>query len=140
MKDLNKYVGIPYGFNCDTYDSADCAGLAAMFYKDHGWIPNEYPKPTSTDWYIKNPYYMERFLLKHFDKTRDISELTYGDLAVVHVNGEAHLFIYLGYDKVLTTYPKVNEFNGGVSFIDRLQRYWLQQKGVKFISGFKRRT
>lgn len=138
-EDFSKYVSIPYKFNGETVDGADCAGIAKMFYNDHEWVPTEYPKPKTKDWYISNPYYMERFLLKHFDKERDIEKLEFGDLCVVRINGETHLFIYLGYDKVLTTYPRISQFNGGCSFIDRLKKYWLTIPGVEYVSGFKRR-
>jgi cell wall-associated NlpC family hydrolase len=139
MVDLKKFVGIPYGFNCETYESADCVGLVKLFYEEHGYNLSKYDRPTSEDWFVKDKFKVVKYLLKHFDKTRDIDNLSYGDLLVVEINGESHLFIYLGYDKVLTTYPKVSEYNGGVSFIDRFQKYWLKQPGVKFIAGFKRR-
>ena len=31
MEDISKYIGIPYEFNGDTSDGADCAGLVMMF-------------------------------------------------------------------------------------------------------------
>ena len=140
MENFDKYREIPYLFNGETTEGADCAGLAKMFYIDHGWTDVcDYPKPQEKQWYVHDRYYMERYLLKHFDKTRDIDALEFGDLAVVRINGETHLFIYLGYDRVLTTYPKLDKWNGGCSFIDRLKKYWLTRNGVEFVAGFKRR-
>jgi cell wall-associated NlpC family hydrolase len=136
---VNRFIGIKWEFNRSDFAAADCSGLAALFYREHGWKPDDYPKPQQADWYKTQPFYMERFLLKHFNKTRKIAELEYGDLIVVRINGETHLFIYLNHDRVLTTFKRINEFSGGVSFIDRFEKYWLALPDVQFVAGFKRR-
>ncbi len=138
MEDLKKYIGIPYGFNESSFEAADCAGLVSLFYREHGW-PDDYPKPKTKDWYMKEPLYMQKYLMKNFSMTRDIDELTYGDILYYQINGEGHIGVYLNYGKFLSTYPKVSEFNGGCSFIDRC-RFWFNMGGVKFIAGFRRKT
>lgn len=137
MVNLKKFINIPYVFNGDTFDGADCAGLVKLFYEQNGWQLPHFNKP-EYQWYLKRPMSMERYLLKHFDKSRDINELTYGDIVYFSINGEGHVGIILNYGKLLMTYPKINEFNGGISFIDRT-KYWFNIPGVKFIAGFKRR-
>ena len=34
MEDISKYIGIPYKFNGDATEGADCAGLVMLFYRD----------------------------------------------------------------------------------------------------------
>ena len=105
MEDISKYIGIPYEFNGDTTESADCAGLVMMFYKDHGWKPDSYDKPKEPDWYLKNPFAMDRFLLKNYRKVKDIHQLSFGDIIWTKIGGEGHVMIYLWYGKALTTFP-----------------------------------
>ena len=105
MEDISKYIGIPYEFNGDTSDGADCAGLVMMFYRDHKWKPTTYEKPKDHDWFVKTPFKMERFLLKNYKKVKSISDLSFGDIIWTRIGGEGHVLIYLEYGKVLTTFP-----------------------------------
>lgn len=105
MEDISKYIGIPYEFNGESITGADCAGLALLFYKDHKWKPDSYDKPKDNTWFKSTPLVMERFLLRNFNKVRKVSDLSFGDLVWVRINGEGHLLIYLQYGKVLTTFP-----------------------------------
>jgi hypothetical protein len=105
MEDISKYIGIPYEFNGDTSDGADCAGLLMMFYRDHKWKPTTYEKPKDHDWFVKTPFKMERFLLKNYKKVKSISDLSFGDIIWTRIGGEGHVLIYLEYGKVLTTFP-----------------------------------
>jgi cell wall-associated NlpC family hydrolase len=139
MKDISKFIGIPYGFNMNSYSQADCAGLTQLFYCEHGYQPQEYPKPTEHEWWIKNPFLMERFLLKNFDKTKNIQELKYGDLILTEISGESHLLIYLEYGKCLTTFPPgVKQWDGS----EMPDRSCIVRKDIwlhGFKMGFKRR-
>lgn len=104
MEDISKYIGIPYEFNGDTTDGADCAGLVMLFYRNHNWKPTHYEKPTEREWYKTQPFKMERFLLRNYNKvTKD--NLSFGDIILCKINGESHALIYLWYGKVLTTFP-----------------------------------
>lgn len=139
MKDLKKYIGIPYKFLGEASDGADCQGLIKMYYRDHGWpLVESDGKPIEPNWYQKDKYRFARYFLKYFDRTEDIDSLEDGDIIMFEINGEGHVAIYVEYGKILLTYPKVSEYNGGVSFIDRL-KYWRNIPGVKLISCFKRR-
>ena len=135
--DFSKYVGIPFAFNESSFEAADCAGLASLFYREHGWS-GEYPRPKHKDWYITDQLYMQRWLVKNFDMSRDIDDIEFGDLLYFMINGEGHIGVALEYGKFLATYPKINDFNGGVSFIDRY-KYWFNMRGVEFKAVFKRR-
>lgn len=137
--DFSKYVGIPFAFNESSFEAADCAGLASLFYREHGWTSQaNYPKPKHKDWYITDQLYMQRWLVKNFDMSRDIEDIEFGDLLYFMINGEGHIGVALEYGKFLATYPKINDFNGGVSFIDRY-KYWFNMRGVEFKAVFKRR-
>ena len=137
-EDFSKYCGIPYKFNADTFEQADCSGLVKLFYEQHGWSGANYEKPKDEDWYVRDPLYMQRYLVKHFDMTRDINQIEFGDILYFLISGEGHLGIALPYGRILMTYPKINKFNGGVSFIDRY-KYWFSMRGVEFKAVFKRR-
>ena len=114
-EDISKFIGIPYLFNGDTQEGADCSGLALFFYRQHNWKPDSYDKPIEREWWVKHPFMMERFLLKHFDKTKDISKLSYGDLILTKIGGESHLLIYLKYNRCLTTFPpNVKQWDGSI--------------------------
>jgi len=134
-----EFIGIPYVFNGDTVDGCDCAGLVRVFYDYHGWNLPTYEKPKDHEWYLKTPFLAERYLLKNFDKTRDVRELTYGDLVLMKIEAESHFAIFLHYNKVLSTFPPgCRQWNGMVmpdrSFIMHKQM-WING----FIAGFKRR-
>jgi len=118
-EDFSKYIGIPYKFNGCSYKGCDCGNLVRLFYKEHGWKGAEYEMPKHTNWYEEDPLAMQRYLIKHFDMVRDVSQAEFGDIMYFLINGEGHLGIVLPYGKILMTYPPINKFNGGVSFIDR---------------------
>ena len=138
MEDFSKYVGRKYCFNGTEEGTDDCSTLVKRFYEDHGWQEIDYVKPVDTEWYIKDPLYMQRYLIKHFDMTRDINAIEFGDILYFLINSEGHLGIALDYGRILMTYPRINDFNGGVSFIDRY-KYWFNMRGVEFKAVFKRR-
>ena len=137
-EDFSKYCNRPYCFNGEQEGTDDCSTLVKRFYEDHGWHDINYVKPTDQDWYIKDPLYMQRYLVKHFDMTRDINQIEFGDIIYFSINSEGHVGVALPYGRILMTYPKINEFNGGVSFIDRY-KYWFNMRGVEFKAVFKRR-
>ena len=122
MIDWNKYIGIPYVFNGrDLKTGVDCAGLIVNLYKDQGWkITSNDGRKITDDWFVLEPYRFVRYLMKHFDRVESSEELEDGDLILVEINGESHGAIYSGYGTVLTTFPQVGHFNGGVSFLDRV--------------------
>ena len=79
VNDFSKYVGIPFAFNESSFEAADCAGLASLFYREHGWTSqSDYPKPKHKDWYITDQLYMQRWLVKNFDMSRDIEDIEFG--------------------------------------------------------------
>lgn len=136
-ENYSKYIGIPFVFNGDTFDGADCAGLVSLFYKEHG-INIDYPKPKHKNWYEIDKFYMQRYLMENFIMSRDINDIKPFDILYYLINGEGHLGVALEYGRVLMTYPKINEFNGGASFIDRY-KYWFGIRGVEFKAVFKRK-
>jgi hypothetical protein len=139
MENIDKYIGIPYSFNESSFKAADCAGLVKLFYTEHNWQPNDYPLPTERDWYVRQPFAMERFLVKNFDRERDVNKLEFGDLVLTQINNETHLLIYLEYGDCLSTFPpKCVQWNG-TELPDRsfIVHRDIWQKG--YVSGFKRR-
>lgn len=44
---------------------------------------------------------MLRYLLKHFDKVRDIDKLQHGDVIVFNVDGDLHTGVYLQNGQIL---------------------------------------
>lgn len=136
QENYKKLVGKPWLFNGrDPNVGLDCIGLLSAFYKEHNWEPTfNDGKTIEDDWFLKDKYRMLRYFVKNFDKTFDIDSLTYGDILMFEINGEAHVGIYLEYGKFLTTFPP-KEHCASYSFIDRLT-YW----GQFFIYGFKRRV
>jgi hypothetical protein len=100
---LNKFIGIPHYFGKSSYEQCDCAGLAKLFYAEHGYNENlddNIPIGTSED-YKKTPLRMLRYLIKHLDRVDSIEALCYGDIVVTKVFNELHLGIYLEYQRVL---------------------------------------
>ena len=138
MKNTNKFIGIPYAFNKSSFDSADCLGLCKLFYREHNWSETfDDGKEITQEWYKKEPYRLLRYLVKNFDKTKDINKLSYGDIIYFNVDSEGHIGIYIGYGKFISTYPgnpkspfpQINK-----SFIDRIQN-WIPF----FVCGFHKR-
>ena len=135
---LNNYVGIPYEFAGSSHDSADCIGLVRLFYKEHNWKPDIYDGPFYHNWYVKTPFRMIRFFIKNMNKIKKSKELQFGDVVLFIINGESHCGIYLGYGKLLTTFPHSKQWNTSEmpesSFISH-RDFW--EKGFKI--GFRRR-
>jgi cell wall-associated NlpC family hydrolase len=140
LEDIGKYIGIPYGFNMSNHGSADCSGLVMMFYREHGWTPDTYDLPTERQWYIKNPYLMERFLLKHWKRTKDINALTFGDVVLMDINKESHAGIVLQYNRLLTTFPPGCKQWDGTELPSRSMIIKKQLWIPWFKSGFQRVT
>lgn len=131
----SRYIGIPWKFNGSDVSGADCIGLVRLFYKDHSWKEDfQDGKTVEKDWYTKDPSRMMRYLAKNFNKTENINELEYGDLIILRIREESHIGIYLGYGKILHTFPPPNELVTTASYIERMKH--LQQY---FRAGFKRR-
>ena len=139
MKDISKFIGIPWEFNRSDYSGADCSGLALLFYREHKWKPDNYVKPKEKNWYVKNPYKMERFLLKNFRKLKDISELQYGDLILCKINGESHMLIYIEYGKVLSTFPNTTPQWNGVTLPNQSMLIHRDIWENGYIAGFRRK-
>jgi len=139
MENTNRYIGIPWVFNEDSFEAADCTGLVQLFYQEHGWKPNTYPKPTARDWYLVDKLGMQKFLVKNFDKTRDAEDLQFGDVVYMMINGEGHCGIYLEYGKVLSTFPPGVKLWDGSMMPDR--SFILRESMWKpvFKAGFKRK-
>lgn len=140
MIDWNKYIGKPYVFNGrDLETGVDCVGLIYCLYKDQGWaIDFDDGQEILPDWFERDKFRFARYMLKHFDRADNISQLQEGDIIFFDINGESHVGIYCGYGKFLSTFPKVSTFNGGISFLDRL-KYWTDNPYVKITGLFKRR-
>lgn len=132
----NKYIGKPYVFNGRSPESFDCIGLLAVFYKDQGW-PEDFDdgRPIEPNWYELEPYRFARYMVKHFDRTEDINDMSEGDIILWEINGESHTGIYAGYGRFLSTFPPISMFNAGKSFLGRLRNY----PNLKITGLFKRR-
>ena len=103
MQPTDKYIGKHYVFNGRTPDQFDCIGLLYLWGRDNGWnldFSDGFPIPHN--WYEQSKYRMVRYLLKHMKR---VEAPKYGDVVLWEINGESHTGIYLGYNKVLTTYP-----------------------------------
>jgi cell wall-associated NlpC family hydrolase len=139
MIDISKFIGIPWKFNGDTEEGADCSGLALFFYRSMGWKPDTYDKPQETEWYIRNPYKMERFLLKHFNKVKDATDLTFGDLILCKINGESHMLIYISYGRCLSSFPTTTAQWNGTTLPDHSMLLHRDIWKDGFICGFRRK-
>ena len=105
MQETDKYIGKKYKFNGRTLDEFDCIGLLYLWGKEHGWnLDFSDGKLITHDWYEHSKYRMIRYLLKHMERI-DISHARHGDVVLWSIADESHTGIYLGYNKVLTTYP-----------------------------------
>jgi probable lipoprotein NlpC len=137
MIDTNKLIGIRWKFNGRDFNGVDCLGLLYLFFKENNW-PETFDdgKPIEEGWFHTEPYRMYRYFLKHFDKYEDKSQLQYGDILLMNIQGESHVGIYINYDKFISTFPSKD--NGlklkTFSFQDRLQ-HWQSS----FICFFRRR-
>lgn len=140
MTDLKKFIGVPYKFLGETFEGFDCIGAIKLYYRERGWpLVESDGKPIDTDWYQKDKYRLARYFLKHFDRISDVELLRDGDIIMFEINGEAHVGVMVdSYGRFISTFPPVSRYNGGISFCDRL-KFWLNMRGVKFISGFRRR-
>jgi cell wall-associated NlpC family hydrolase len=140
MKDMSRFIGRPYKFLGDTYEGFDCIGAIKLYYRENGWpLVETDGKPIDHDWYAKDKFRLARYFLKHFDKVTDADLLKDGELILFGINGESHVGVMIdSYGRFLSTFPPISKFNGGISFVDRL-KFWLNMKGVRFISGFRRR-
>jgi cell wall-associated NlpC family hydrolase len=105
MEDISKYIGIPHIFAEWSLEGCDCVGLVRRFYVDHHWKPDCDDGEFAEDWYITDPRKMIRYLRKNFNKVKDIADLSFGDVCYFLIGGEGHCGIYLGYGKLLTTFP-----------------------------------
>ena len=125
MIDFSKYVGIPNKkFGTDN-NVLDCIGLCQKVYAAQHWYPTEWTdgKPMEDNWFETDPYHMHRFLVKNFTKVDGRDELSEGDLVLFSINGEAHISIYIGYGRILSTFPPVSQFSHGCSFVDKIRCY-----------------
>lgn len=137
MENLNKYIGLKHQYNGHG-DYCDCLNLCKRFYKDHKWnetFSDGRPEPDTYDEYIKKePTRIVRYLLKNFDKTTNIDELSYGDVALFIIGGEVHLGIIVNDYKLLAMQVPCVEFKTESTIYKR--RYWENF----FRMGFKRRS
>ena len=113
MEDISKFIGIPWGFNESSWEACDCSGLARLFLREMGYGDYNFDKPAEKEWYLKEPFKAERYLLKNFTKDRHKENLKFADLILCKVGGESHILVYLGYGKVLSTWPtSAKQWNG----------------------------
>lgn len=137
MLNWNSYINIPWKFNGRDRDGCDCIGLCDLFYKEQNWQPRfDDGKEIEKGWYNTNPYRLVRFLEKNFDKVDSIDGLTPGSIVYARINGEGHVFIYVGYGKILQSFPPITEYISTVSHIDRWKYLEPHIENVRY---FKRR-
>lgn len=129
-QNLTRFIGIPYKFLGTDFKGADCIGLCQLFFYEHG-IKLEWRdgKDIPKDWYVKEPYRLARWLLKHFTRINNVDDMEYGDVVLFTINGEGHTGIYIGNHKVLTILAQFK-----TSMIMRLR-----QENIFFMSGFRRK-
>lgn len=145
MIDTKKYLDLQYKFNGRLpEEGVDCLGLLFLVYQDQGWdIVTSDGKEIEHNWFEIDRLRFFRYLLKHWDKETDISELKEGDVLLWQINGESHTAIYLGYNRFLSTYPELMSrlgiTVGGYVFVGKLSVF-NAIPGVEFICGFKRRV
>lgn len=101
--DTDKYIGIPYKFNGDTFEGADCLGLVRLFYREHGWIKIDDGLPIDENWMKDAPRRIVRWFGAHFNKTKNPNDMTYGDICIFLINREIHFGIYVGNGRLLST-------------------------------------
>ena len=101
----NGYIGIPFKFAGWSHEGADCVGLCRLFYSEHNWKPELYGGTFTKDWWKKRPFRLVMWLRRHMTPIQNQEDLEYGDIMYFHINGEGHVGIYMGYGKMLTTYP-----------------------------------
>ena len=104
MEDITKYLGFKYGFNRKK-NQYHCVDICRMWYKDHGYkhcFDDGKADPVSCEDFHKNHQLrVLRYLLKHFDKVRNIDDLQHGDVVVFNIDGDLHTGIYLENDNIL---------------------------------------
>ena len=137
---INRMVGVPYKFLGTDYDGFDCIGAMKIYYRERGWpLVESDGKPIDPDWYEKDKYRLARYFIKHFNRVTDVKSLIEGDVIMFEINSEAHTGIMIdNYGRFLSTFPPLSKYNGGCSFVDKL-KFWLNMRGVRFISGFRRK-
>lgn len=136
MEDISKYIGIPHYFNQDTFNGCDCLGLCRLFYKEHGWKETfSDGKPITKDWQKKDgAIRLFRYFKKHFNETKDVNDLTFGDVVLFNICGDYHFGIYLEYGKVLGMEVPVRKGRSISSIFHK--KIWI----AGFVSGFKRKV
>ena len=140
MIDTSKYVGIPYEFAGSSFEGADCIGLLKLIFATEGWTPDfDDGKPMLPDWYIKEPKRIERYLIKHFDRTKDVTSLTAFDIVYFMIEAEGHVGLLLPYGKCLSTFPPGNLQWNGSSMPSKSFVMHRNMWEYGFLSGFKRR-
>lgn len=139
QENIGRFIGIPYEFAKWSYESADCVGLVRLFYSENHWYPDCDDGSFTKDWYVKEPLRLVRYLMKHWNKTRNIEELHYGDAVYFLINGEGHVGIYLEYGKILTTFPPgCKQWDGSIlPSTSMILHRCLWEQG--FTAGFKRK-
>ena len=133
----NSYIGIKWLFNGRDRNGCDCVGICKLLYLEQGWKPDwEDGKEIEKGWYETSPYRLIRFLEKNFDKAKSIEELNPGDIIYARINGEGHVFINVGYGKILQSFPPITEYISTISHIDRWKYIEPHIENVRY---FKRR-
>ena len=136
MEDINKYVGIPHYFNQDSFDGCDCIGLCRLFYKEHGWKQDfKDGKPITKDWQkTDGAIRLFRYFKQNFKETKNLNELSFGDIRLFDVAGDYHFGISLEYGKVLGLEVPVR-YGKSISTVYH-KKLWING----FVSGFKRKN
>lgn len=135
MENINEYIGIVHKFNGQNFGGCDCLGLCRLFYREHKWNPSwDDGKPITRDWEKKDPLRLARYLNRHFDMTRNPDKLSFGDILLFNVCGDAHLGIYLEYGDILAM--QVPCVEGETTSTIYHRHYW--EQGFK--AGFRRRV
>lgn len=101
--DINKFVGIPWKLNGDTFENSDCVGLCRLFYKEHGWS-NDFRDSEPKEVSEFRSVHVWRRLLTYCAKTMnrvDYDNLEYGDFVIFKIAGDIHTGVYLGYGNLL---------------------------------------
>lgn len=95
MRDVNKFIGIPYKHNADGMDGSNCIGLCRLFYKEHGWVQDfDDGKPVDDEKGVKEWHRLVKYMRQHFTQIKE-NELQYGDIIIFDVAGDLHTGIYL---------------------------------------------